>query len=183
LTEKYKLARDDYNELKKITSADKQMSDARIAELTNAIGRANEIIVRKEAEIAQKTERIKVLSRDLADLIANEPVQPELESQPLVISLRSQVKTLTSLYSLSQQTVTLLTAKTDALLVKCNALESIGTEWKQQYDKERALRLSAEGMFKIAEHELKVNKFWGKAKNVAIVTIAGGLAYSIFKKG
>jgi hypothetical protein len=51
-----------------------------------------------------------------------------------------------------------------------------------QYDKEHALRLSAEGLFKIAEHELKVNKFWGKVKTIAIVTVAGSLAYSILKK-
>ena len=181
LTDKYKLARHDYEELKKITEADNQLSLAHIEQLNNAIGLANNIIVQKEAEITQKAEQIKVLSRDLADLIANEPSQPELESQPLVINLRGQINKLSNMYSLSQQTITLQSEEIEVLRGKCNNLESIGTEWKQQYEKEHALRLSSEGLVKSLEKRVKAQGLLGKVKSAVIVGAAGYVAYSILK--
>lgn len=181
LTDKYKLARHDYEELKKITEADKQLSLAHIEQLNNAIAQANNVIVQKEAEITQKAEQIKVLSRDLADLIASEPSQPELESQPLVINLRGQVSKLTELYSLSQQTVTLQTEEIDVLKGKCIALGAIGDEWRVQYEKEHALRLLSEGLVGSLEKRVKAQGLLGKVKSAVIVGAAGYVAYSILK--
>jgi hypothetical protein len=183
LSDKYKLARDDYRELVLITAADKVMSDARISELTKAIGQANETIVKKDAELLSKTKQLAAVSSQLDELIANEPVQPELESQPLVISLRKQVKTLTDLYSISTSIATLQSEEIDVLKGKCIALGAIGDEWRGQYEREHALRLSSEKLVVSLEKRVKTQGLLGKVKTIAIVTVAGGLAYSIFKKG
>ena len=181
LTDKYKLARHDYEELKKITEADKQLSLAHIEQLNNAIAQANNVIVQKEAEITQKAEQIKVLSRDLADLIASEPSQPELESQPLVINLRGQVGKLTEMYSIAEQTITLQREQIDLYVGQYNAQVQISAEWKSAYDKEQALRLSSEGLVKSLEKRVKAQSFMGKVKSAVIVGAAGYVAYSIFK--
>ena len=180
LSEKYKLARDDYRELALITAADKVMSDARIAELNKAIGQADKTIGQKEAEIVVKNAEIVVLSNQLDELIANEPVQPELESQPLVISLRKQVKTLTDLYSISTSIVTLQSEEIDVLKGKCNTLESIGTEWKQSYDREHTLRINLEGLLKLSEK--RVSNPWKTVRNVAVGVAAGIVVKSLIKK-
>jgi len=180
LSDKYKLARDDYRELVLITAADKVMSDARIAELTNAIGQADKTIGLKEAEIVVKNAEIVVLSNQLDELIANEPAQPELETQPLVISLRKQVKTLTDLYSISTSIATLQSEEISVLKGKCNTLESIGTEWKQSYDKEHALRVNCESLLKLSEK--RVSNPWKTVRNVAVGVAAGIVVKSLIKK-
>ena len=180
LSDKYKLARDDYRELALITAADKVMSDARIAELNKAIGQADKTIGQKEAEIVVKNAEIVVLSNQLDELIANEPVQPELESQPLVISLRKQVKTLTDLYSISTSIVTLQSEEIAVLKGKCNTLESIVTEWKQSYDREHALRVNCESLLKLSEK--RVSNPWKTVKAVAIGVAAGIVVKSLIKK-
>ena len=180
LSDKYKLARDDYRELALITAADKVMSDARIAELNKAIGQADKTIGQKEAEIVVKNAEIVVLSNQLDELIANEPVQPELESQPLVISLRKQVKTLTDLYSISTSIVTLQSEEIAVLKGKCNTLESIVTEWKQSYDREHALRVNCESLLKLSEK--RVSNPWKTVRNVAVGVAAGIVVKSLIKK-
>jgi hypothetical protein len=180
LSDKYKLARDDYRELALITAADKVMSDARIAELTKAIGQADKTIGRLESEVSSKTLQLAAVSNQLDELIANEPVQPELESQPLVISLRKQVKTLTDLYSISTSIATLQSEEIAVLKGKCNTLESIGTEWKQSYDREHALRVNCESLLKLSEK--RVSNPWKTVKAVAIGVAAGIVVKSLIKK-
>ena len=182
LTTAYKDMRNSYNELKLITDADKELSLAHIEQLNNTVSLADETIVQLQGVIRAKSAQVSGLSRELADLRAAEPSQPELESQPLVISLRKQVSKLAEMFTLSQQTITLQTEEINAMWGKCNALESIVTEWKGQYEREHALRLSSEGLVKSLEKRVKAQGLLGKVKTVAIVTVAGGLAYSILKK-
>jgi hypothetical protein len=181
LTDKYRQAKLEYVGYRAIAEADKELSLAHIGQLTNAIGQANETIVQKERVISEKSVLISRLSNQLDDLISNEPVQPELESQPLVISLRKQVSKLTDMFNLSQETVTLQSQEIDALGGKCAALESIGAEWKQMYDKEHKLRLLSEGLVTSLEHRVKAQGLLGTAKAVAIGVTAGCLVYSLLK--
>jgi hypothetical protein len=183
LTEKYKLARHDYNELVAITDADKKMSDAHIAELTKAIGRADEVIGQKETEIAVKNAKITALSNRLDELVnAEPPTTPEVEAMPIVVNLRGQISKLTELFSLSQQAASLQAEEIDALKGKCVDLVSIVNHLTVQYDKEHALRLSAEKLVTSLEKRVKSQGLLGKVKTIAIVTVAGSLAYSILKK-
>jgi hypothetical protein len=183
LTEKYKLARDDYNELKKITDADHALSLSRIEELTQAVGQANETIVQKEADIAVKNAKILVLSSRLDELIDNEPpTTPDIEAMPIVVNLRGRVAKLTEMFTLSQDVVSLQAEEITALKGKCIALESIGDEWKKSYEKEHILRVQAEGLFKNLERRVKSQGLLGKVKSAVIVGAAGYVAYSILKK-
>lgn len=63
-----------------------------------ALKAANEAIEIDRKELAK---RLAQVSADLAYLQAHEPVQPELETQPLVINLRLQIKKGNELYSLA----------------------------------------------------------------------------------
>ena len=179
LDKKYLDLKAAYETDRRIAEADHSLSLAHIAELNNAIGQADKTIGQKEAEIVVKNAEIVVLSNQLDELIANEPVQPELESQPLVISLRKQVKTLTDLYSISTSIVTLQSEEIDVLKGKCNTLESIVTEWKQSYDKEHALRVNCEVLLKGCE--ARVPGPWKTVKKVALGVAAGFVAGSLLK--
>lgn len=182
LSSAYKDMRNEYNELKNITAADKKMSDARISELTNAIGQADEVIGQKERVIAEKSVLISRLSNQLDELIANEPVQPELENEPLVINLRGQINKLSNMYGLSQQVIALQSEEIDVLKGKCIALGAIGNEWKGQYEREHQLRLASEGLVTSLEKRVKSQGLMGKVKTVALGVTAGYLAYTLTKK-
>jgi hypothetical protein len=177
LDKKYRDMKAAYETERRIAEADHALSMGRIDELTNAIGQMDEAIVQKDIEITQKAEQIKVLSRDLAYLIANEPpTTPDIESMPIVINLRGQLSKLTEMYSLCEQAVTLQSEEIDVLKGKCIALGAIGEEWRVQYDKEHALRLSAEGLFKLGEHRVGLNKTIAKvAVGVAAIVVVGSL--------
>jgi len=177
----YKDMRNSYNELKLITDADKKLSLAHIEQLNNAIVSADETIVQLQGVIRAKSVQVSGLSRELADLRAAEPSQPELESQPLVISLRNQISKLTNMYSLSQQVITTQTAISDELRSKFDAQVTISETWKSMYDKEHALRLMSEGLVSNLEHKVKSQGLLGKVKSAVIVGAAGYVAYSILK--
>jgi hypothetical protein len=116
----------------------------------------------------------------LDELISNEPVQPELESQPLVISLRKQVKTLTGMYGLSQETVTLQSEQIGLIVGQYNAQVLISAEWKGMYDKERALRVNCEGLLKVCES--RVSSPWKTVRTVTYGVAAGFVVGSLISK-
>jgi hypothetical protein len=175
--------RNDYNELVAITDADKKMSDAHIAELTKAIGQADEVIGQKETEIAVNKAKITALSNRLDELVAGEPpTAPDIEAMPIVVNLRGRVAKLTEMFSLSQEVVTLQSEEIDALKGKCVDLVSIVNHLTVQYDKEHALRLSAEKLVVSLEKRVKSQGLLGKVKTVAIGVAAAYVAASLFKK-
>jgi len=116
----------------------------------------------------------------LDDLINNEPAQPELESQPLVISLRKQVKTLTDLYSISTSTITLQSKQIDLYVGQYNAQVLISEEWKSAYNREHALRVNCAVLLKVCES--RVPGPWKTIKKVAIGVAAGFVAGSLIAK-
>jgi len=180
LDKKYRGLKAAYETDKKITEADKALSVAHIEELNNAIGQMTSEVVRLSEEVLSKRKRISELSIQLDELISNEPVQPELESQPLVISLRKQVSKLTEMYSLSQETVTLQTEEIAVLGGKFDAQVLISAEWKSMYDKERALRVNCEGLLKVCER--RVSSPWKTARTVAYGVAAGFVAGALISK-
>jgi hypothetical protein len=181
LTEKYRMAKDDYNELKKIAEADHALSVAHIEELNNAIGQADKTIVKLNGVIREKSVLISELSIQLDGLIDNEPpTTPEIESMPIVVSLRKQVGKLTEMYSLSQQTITLQNESATVLRGKFDAQVTISETWKREYDKEHTLRLSCESLLKLSER--RVSSPWTMVKNVAVGVAAGFVVGSLLKK-
>jgi len=180
LDKKYRDLKAAYETDRKIADADHALSMGRIDELTNKVSEADNAIGQLRSEVSSKTLQLAQLSNQLDELVANEPVQPELETQPLVISLRKQVKTLTDLYSISTSIVTLQSEEIAVLKGKCNTLESIVTEWKQSYDREHALRVNCESLLKLSEK--RVSNPWKTVKAVAIGVAAGIVVKSLIKK-
>ena len=180
LDKKYRDLKAAYETDKKIAEADKALSVAHIEELNNAIGQANNEVVRLSEEVLSKRKRISELSIQLDELISNEPDQPELESQPLVISLRKQVSKLTEMYSLSQETVTLQSKQIGLIVGQYDAQVLISAEWKGMYDKEHALRVNCEGLLKVCES--RVSSPWKTVKTVAYGVAAGFVVGALISK-
>lgn len=183
LSDKYKLARDDYNELRAATDADHALAVGHIAELNNAIVSADATIVNLEKVITQKNKDITLLSARLAEIVGQEPpTTPEIEAMPIVVSLRAQVGTLTRMYSISVDIINEKDRVIDLWSKKFDAQVTISETFKQMYDKEHALRLASEGLFKIAEHKLKMSNAWSTVKTVAIGAAAIVVASTFIKK-
>jgi hypothetical protein len=147
-----------------------------------------EVIAQQDTKIGQYIEEINTyhdeitnLSNRLDELQNGEPNQPELETEPLVINLRGQIKTLTDMFSLAKQESE---AKDRIILAwqdKYNAQVTISEAWKKQYDNEHALRVMAEDLFKSCEHSRKRSQLWGNVKAVAM-GVAAGVAVKVLTK-
>lgn len=131
-------------------------------------------IAEKDALVAQYVGKVSTLTAELRALQNAEPVQPELETQPLVINLRAQIGNLTKLYSIS---VSIIDAK-DGIIAdwsaKFDAQVTISETWKRAYDNEHRLRLMAEGLNKSLEHQAKTSRLFGK---LATAGLAGAGVY------
>jgi hypothetical protein len=181
LDKKYRDLKAEYETDRKVFEADHALSMGRIDELTNAIGQADETIVKKDAELLSKTKQLAQLSNQLDELVDNEPpTTPDIEAMPIIINLRGQLSKLTEMYIISGQTITLQSEEIAVLKGKCNTLESIGTEWKQSYDKEHALRVNCESLLKLSEK--RVSNPWKTVRNVAVGVAAGFVVGSLLKK-
>ena len=178
---KYAAMKQQYAGYRLIAEADHAMSLSRVAELNKSIGQMDESIVKLKTEVSSKTRQLAVVSTRLDELQRAEPIQPELEKEPLVVNLRGQVKTLTEMYSLSQQTITLQTREIDAWWGKYRAQESISKEWEANYNREHALRLSCKSMNKQLEKQYRVARLKGRVATVACAAALGVVGYQLLK--
>jgi hypothetical protein len=155
-----KKAQADYAEAKKVYEADKELSLARIDELTSTVSHMTNAAAQYEAQAAQDQAQIASQADTIAALQAAEPpTTPEVESLPIVINLRAQVAAVTRAFNLSQNVVTTQGLEIKALKEKCVALEAIGDEWKAQAQREYALRVAAEGLAETAIKHRKTSKY------------------------
>jgi ElaB/YqjD/DUF883 family membrane-anchored ribosome-binding protein len=181
LDKKYRDLKAAYETERNIANAGHALSVAHIEELNNAIGQADKTIVKLNGVIREKSVLISELSIQLDGLIDNEPpTTPEIESMPIVVSLRKQVGKLTEMYSLSQEVITLQNESATVLRGKFDAQVTISETWKQEHDKEHALRLSCESLLKLSER--RVSNPWKIVKSVAVGVAAGFVAGSLLKK-
>jgi len=182
LDSKYQEMRLQYEGYRAIAEADHELMMKRIALLSGEIIMRDKAIAGLEEIILVKNQRIAEGSARLAELQNAEPVAQELESHPLVINLRGQISQLTEMFTLSQNVVVAQRMEIDELWGKCIALESIGTEWKQAYERQLALRVQAEELYEVCEQQLKMNTGWGTAKTVLIVVAGTYIVGNILKK-
>lgn len=183
LTEKYKLAKDDYIELKKITEADHALSLTHIEELNNEIGQANKTIVKLNGDITVKNTKITLLSKQLADIVGQEPpTTPEIETMPIVLSLRAQVQTLSNLYSISVDIINEKDKVIDLWSKKFGAEVTINETLRTMYDKEHALRVNCDALLRSLEGTVHRQLSWGRVKSSAIVVACGIIVYGLVKK-
>lgn len=181
LDSKYRNMKLQYEGYRAIAEADHELMMKRIALLSGEIVMRDKAIAGLEEIILVKNQRIAVVSAQLAELQNAEPVAPELEAHPLVINLRGQINNLTEMFTLSQNVVTTQRQEIEELGGKCIALESIGTEWKRAYERQLALRVQAEEVFKVCEQRLKMNRGLGTAKTVVIVAAGAYIGSRLLK--
>lgn len=171
-------AKADYEEYRRIVQTENELMSTRLDELNSSISDKDQIIGQLEHKVDQYVEKLRHTTQELEELQNAEPVQPELESEPLVINLRAQLSKLTTMFSLSEQTVTLQAEEISALKEKAILLEQVSVEWKSAYEREHQLRLMSEDLFKASERSRKTNKTLTK---IAYGVAAGSIVYGLLK--
>jgi len=162
-------AKADYAELQRITDADHAMSLDRIAAdevalaaLQGRVDTAQVVIDARDTTIAAL--RGKVTTTDAENNRLRTEVQPVIDANPALaefvasldagIALRNAllVEQDTQIKDLKEQG----RLKDERFAVQVELTE----EWKANYEREHALRIQAEGLFKVAEHAVKISEFW-----------------------
>lgn len=108
----------------------------------------------------------------LADLQAQEPVQPELETQPLVINLRAQIKAGTEMFSLSVEAREKAEAQIANQKVEIKGLEQAFHNAMEMYTNEHELISSATVKIARLARQNRTVKTVAKAEGIVIVILA-----------
>ena len=101
------------------------MRDALEREQAEVIAKKDAALAASAVKAAQYVDEIRQNHAELAVLQDAEPVQPELEREPLVINLRAQIASLTLAFDLSQKVVAEKDVQLQAWPEKFNALQAI----------------------------------------------------------
>ena len=133
--------------------------------------RRNEDIEEEKAEV----------SRKLSELQSQEPIQPELEEEPLVISLRQQVRLLTFVLDGAEKELANKDEIIFSLTEKYNAQVEISDGYKSMYENEQALHRLAIDRLKIVDKKIASLRFTGNVKNTLVVVAGGAIAYLLLK--
>ena len=168
-----------YEAYRAVAEADHAAMTEKVSHMTNEISRLGAAIAEKDAKVAQYVERVSTLTAELTALQdAEPPTTPEIEALPIVVNLRGQVAKLTAAFSLAQDTITLQGEEIALLVGQRELLEGVAAEWRGAYEREHALRVQAEGLFKLSERRVGMNKVVTK---VALGVAAAGVAYGLLK--
>lgn len=181
LSREYRELKLEYAGYKAIAEADHQIQMATIAKKTEEISGLTKEISRMTNEAATLHAENVRLSNRLDELIAAEPSQPELETQPLVINLRGQIKTLTEMFSLANKEIAVRDDIIRAWESKYNAQVDIAEAWNRQYESEHSLRLLAEGLVKNLEGRVRVGALRGRALTIVGAVVVGYVGYRLIK--
>ena len=134
----------------------------------------------KEENAAIDNDR-RVTKKKLADVLAEEPIQPELEEEPLVINLRQQVRLLTFVLEGAEKELENKDKIIFNLTEKYNAQVGISDSYRAMYENEKELHRLAIDRLKIADRRIASLRFTGNAKNVLVVVAGGAIAYLLLK--
>lgn len=172
--EKYWVKKATYDQLAKDAAA-------QLAKALEVNTLQEKIIVVKDVEIAEKQAivtryagKVSTLTAELTALQDAEPVQPEIEAQPLVINLRAQIGNLAQMLSMSTDIINAKDGIIADWSAKFNAQTVIAENWKRAYETEHRLRLLSEDLNKSLEHQGKVSRLYGR---VSMAGLAAAGAY------
>ena len=185
----YKERMRQYEEAVNIVTADNGMARQRIKELEEIQGNlhgeidsANTIISQHEVTIEQLRGKVNVANANTAKLRTE--VQPVLDQNPkvaeLVASLDNTILSQAALIGKQDELIVALKSRIVLDDERFSNQVQISDEWKAMYDREHALRVQAEDLFKSCEHSKKVNNLWGNVKAVA-VGVAAGVVVGVLK--
>jgi hypothetical protein len=187
---KFKAMELQYNTYRAIAQADNEMTKKHIdeleskqAELQGMIDSQATIIASKESTIASLKKSV-VTSNAATEALRTE-VQPVLDQNPKVAELVASLDTGIMLRDgvISEQE-SLIRALKDRITLGDERFDNqvkISQEWKTMYDREHALRLQAEDLFKACAGAKKKDKLWGNIKAVAVGVAAGVIVKVVTK--
>ena len=172
---RFKAAKAKYEARVAAADAAWQAAQGRLAALSDEIKARNEANAALLHSISIKNAEKATLLARIAALEGAEPSQPELETEPLVISLRAQVRSWKEAFSLSEAA----SLEKDEVIrnweVKFDSQVKITMEWVARYESEHALRLASVDLFKMSQRQSKKSKLIYGAIAVA------GVAYGMLK--
>ena len=126
-------------------------------------------------------QRYKLLEAQRQKLIIEEPVQPELETEPLVINLREQIKKMSLIVYEQEKIIQGNDKIIFNLTIKYQAQLKISDDYKLLYDGEKELHALAIKRLKISDKRITGLKFGGIVKTGTIAVVVGLLIFSVLK--
>ena len=181
ITDKYSVLVGEYNALKARYDIDTKV-------LTEEIGHQNEIIEAAQREIellletrVENERRLSVYKAQLEELVYEEPVQPELEHEPLVVNLRQQIAKMSLVISEQEQIIRGNDKIIFNLTEKYKAQLVISEDYKRLYENEVQLHSLAMERVKLLESRVRGLRFGTQLKNGVIVAAIGIGAYLLLR--
>jgi uncharacterized coiled-coil DUF342 family protein len=173
--------RDKYNAQAKETDELKATHDAERAAYLAEIAAREERETALEEKVAAQVAEIKVQKATIAALQAAEPVQPELEAEPLVINLRAQIREFSLALKKAEKAIEDQAKEIADLKLDKEALKKWGESWKADWEKEHALRLNAEANWHSVEKKYKRAQWGFSLKQLGWDAVFFGAGYFLGK--
>ena len=131
-----------------------------------------------ETRIRQER-RISVLEFERQDLVTSEPSQPELESEPLVVNLRAQIKKMSLIIYEQEQIIQGNDKIIFNLKKQYSAQLTISEDYQKLYENEQRLHSLAVKRLSVSENRIRGLRFGHSLKNAGFVIVIGTLIYVI----
>jgi len=167
-----------------LTTADKEKADLteHIAQMTDAIEMAQrEIVLLIETRVGQECV-VAVQSAEIERLRAEEPVQPELEAEPLVINLREQIARMSLVIQNQEQIIQGNDKIIFNLVQKYESQVLISADYKKMFDSQLELHALAIDRLRIAENRIRGLRFGSTIKTVGVLAGVGTIAYLLLRE-
>ena len=168
-----------YDSLKEITDIESDILLSDIDKLNGVIEDAQKEIELLIITRVDQERRILLLTAQREDLVTEEPEQPELESEPLVVNLRAQIERM-SLIIREQELVIHGNDKIIfSLKEQYSAQLKITEDYQKLYENEKRLHSLAIKRLSVTENRVRGLRFGHQLKNAGLVIVVGTLIYVI----
>ena len=181
LTDRYSELRGAYNTLKERAEIDKKELTQTIMDNELRQRELDEVITGLEKKVAEKNKKIGQLTNEIGQLEGEFEALPTLEEK--ITNLQRQVSLWKDNFSLAQGIITDKDQEIFSMKEKYNQQLTVIEVYKKNYNGEVRLREMAELRIEMAEKKLRSSKTWNTVKTMAIVALAGGLAYQLIRGG
>jgi len=125
--------------------------------------------------------RLLVLLAQVEELQAEEPIQPELENEPLVVNLRLQIERMSLVIERQEKII----QGNDEIIFNLNQTYRsqliISEDYKKLYENEQELHALAMTRLDVAQSRIRGLRFGSTIKNGIIVAVIGAGAYLLLR--
>jgi hypothetical protein len=124
---------------------------------------------------------VAVQSAEIERLRAEEPIQPELEVEPLVINLREQIARMSLVIQNQEQIIQGNDKIIFNLVHKYEAQVLISDDYKTMFESQLELHALAIDRLRIAENRIRGLRFGSTIKTVGVLAGVGTIAYLLLR--